>query len=130
MERRDTSHDPHRLGVLSSASKTISEPLVHSTQTAHLSCVKFSTTYKRIELSLEPHHLGRASGASKMIPESMVHLAQKYAPILHRHYHCLQIERSEIPHDSHHLGIPLGASKRISKPMVRSTKTMHRLWYV
>ena len=32
--------DPRHLGVASGASKTISEPMVRSAQTVHLSCVK------------------------------------------------------------------------------------------
>jgi hypothetical protein len=49
------------------------------------------------------------------------------APILHRHWYCLQMERSEIPHDPRVLGVPSGASKTISKPMVCSMQTMHYL---
>jgi hypothetical protein len=48
-----------------------------------------------------------------------------HAPILHRHIHCLQMERREIPHDPCHLGVPSGASKIISEPMERSMQTMH-----
>jgi hypothetical protein len=47
------------------------------------------------------------------------------APILHRHYHCLQTDWSEIPHDPHHLGVPLGASKTIYAPIVHSSQTVH-----
>jgi hypothetical protein len=56
----------------------ISEPMVYSTQTVHLYCVKFSTIYEkgRNELPLEPRHLVVPSGASKMISEPMVRLAQ------------------------------------------------------
>jgi len=39
----EISHDPRHLGVPPGASKTISKTMVRSTQTAHLSCVKFST---------------------------------------------------------------------------------------
>jgi hypothetical protein len=45
-------HDPHHLGLPSGASKTISEPVVRSAQTLHLSCVKISTISKRIESSI------------------------------------------------------------------------------
>ena len=40
---------PRHLGVASGASKTISMPMVHSAQTVHLPCVKFSTISKQIE---------------------------------------------------------------------------------
>ena len=54
----------------------ISESVVRSTQTVHLSCVKISTISKQSKLSLEPRQLGVPSGASKMISEPMVRLAQ------------------------------------------------------
>jgi hypothetical protein len=45
----------------------ISEPMAHSTQTVHLSCIKITPFSKWIEtrLSLEPRHLGVPSGTSK-----------------------------------------------------------------
>jgi hypothetical protein len=54
----------------------ISEPMVHSMQTVHLTSIKISTISKQAKLSLEPHHLGVPSGVPKMIFEQMVHLAQ------------------------------------------------------
>jgi hypothetical protein len=76
MERSGIPHDPCQLGVPSGASKMISEPMVHSTQTVHLSCIKISTVSKQTELSLEPRHLGVPSDASKIISKPMVRLAQ------------------------------------------------------
>ena len=78
MERSEIPHDPHHLRVPSGASKTMSEPIVHSTQTVHLSCVKINTISKQTEneLPLEPRHLVVPSGASKTISEPMVRLAQ------------------------------------------------------
>jgi hypothetical protein len=63
----------------------ISEPLVHSTQTVHLSCVKISTIFKWTELSLEPRYL--PLGASITISEPMVRwckLCTYLAPTLTR----------------------------------------------
>jgi hypothetical protein len=56
----------------------ISEPVVYSTQTIHLSCIKISTIYEkdRNELPHEPRHLALPSSASKMISEPMVCLTQ------------------------------------------------------
>jgi hypothetical protein len=68
--------DPRHLGVPSGASKRIFEPLVRSTQTVHLSCVKISTIPKQTELSLGPRHLRVPLGASKMISKPMARLAQ------------------------------------------------------
>jgi len=85
MERSETPHDPRHQGVPSGVSKMISEPLVRSTQTVQLSCVKISMISKWGELSLEPRHLGAPSGASKAISKPMVRFGAKCAPILHRH---------------------------------------------
>jgi hypothetical protein len=78
MDRNEIPQDPHHLGVPSSASKTISEPTVRSTQTVHLSCIKINTISKwtENECPLVPRHLGVPSGASKMIYEPIVRLAQ------------------------------------------------------
>jgi hypothetical protein len=55
------------LGVPLGAPKMISKPMVRSTQTVHLYCVKISTTSEWTELSLEPHLRWVPSGVSKMI---------------------------------------------------------------
>jgi hypothetical protein len=54
------------------------EPMICSTQSVHLSCVKISNISKknRNELSYEPRHLVVPSSASKMISEPMMRLAQ------------------------------------------------------
>jgi hypothetical protein len=72
MERSEIPNDPSHLVVPSGASKRISKPMVRSTQTVHLTCVKISSISKQTELSLEPHHLGVPSGVSPMISEQMV----------------------------------------------------------
>ena len=51
MERSESPNDPRHQGVPSSASKTISEPMVCSTQTMLLSCVKISTMSERTKTS-------------------------------------------------------------------------------
>jgi hypothetical protein len=58
MERSQIPHDPRDLGVPSGASIMISEPMVCSMHTVHLSWVKISTISKWIKLLLEPRHLG------------------------------------------------------------------------
>jgi hypothetical protein len=102
----------------------ISEPVVRSTLTMHLSCVKICTISKQTVLSLEPRHLVVPSGASKSIFELVVHLAQT-VNLSCTNTNCLQRERSEIPHDPCHLGVPSGASQMIYVPMVRLTQTIH-----
>jgi hypothetical protein len=52
MDRYEILHDPHHLGVPSGASKKISELMVQSGQTMHLSCIKVSTISKQTKMSI------------------------------------------------------------------------------
>ena len=114
MDRNEIPHVPRHLGVPSCASKMISEPMVRSAQTAHLSCVKISTistwTANRARLA-QTGHLGVPSGASKMISNQL--------------YCTDATDPNEISHDPHHVGVPLSVSTTISKPMVCSAQTKH-----
>jgi hypothetical protein len=118
--------EPRHLRVPSGASKTISDPLVRSAQTMHLSCVKISTI---------SNELNQASTWASS-PRSTIGCVQSdfwdygmfstnRAPILNRQKHYLQMGQNEIPHDPRCLGVPLGVSKIISEAMVRSALTMH-----
>jgi hypothetical protein len=49
--------EPHHLGVPSSASKTISEPMARLAQTVHLSCTDTNTVSKRTEMRLQMTHV-------------------------------------------------------------------------
>jgi hypothetical protein len=49
--------DPRHLGVPSGASKMIYEPMVHLTQTEHLSCTNANTVSKHIETRFHMTHL-------------------------------------------------------------------------
>ena len=51
MDQNELPLDPRHLGVLSGASKMISEPMVRLLQTVHLSCVYISTISKRTQSS-------------------------------------------------------------------------------
>jgi hypothetical protein len=51
IDQNKIPHDPRQLRVPFSVSKTISEAVVRSAQTVHLSCVKISTIFKRTESS-------------------------------------------------------------------------------
>jgi hypothetical protein len=87
MERSEIPHHPRYLGVPSSASKMMSEPMVRfdANRAPILRQDEHYLETKQNELSLEPCHVGVPSGASKMIYEVAVHLAQNRAPILHPH---------------------------------------------
>ena len=51
MDRSKIPYDIHHLGVPLGASKLISEHMVHSIQTVHLSCIKISTIYEQTKPS-------------------------------------------------------------------------------
>ena len=51
IDRHEIPHDPCHLGVSSNASKMISEPMLCSVQTVHLSCVKISTILNQTKTS-------------------------------------------------------------------------------
>jgi hypothetical protein len=67
-DRNELLLDPCHLGVQSSASKIISEPMVRSAQTMHLSCIEINTISKwtRASFHFNPRHLGVASAAPKI----------------------------------------------------------------
>jgi hypothetical protein len=52
MDQNEIPDDACNLVVPSAASKMISNHMVRSTQTVHLSCVKFSTISKQTETSI------------------------------------------------------------------------------
>jgi hypothetical protein len=51
MDQNEVLRDPRNLGVPSGLSKMISELMVRSVQTVHLSSIKISTISKRTEMS-------------------------------------------------------------------------------
>jgi hypothetical protein len=104
----------------------ISEHLVRSAQTMHLSCVKISTISNELHQAstwaLSPRStIGRVQ--NDFWAYSM--FSTNRAPILHRHQHYLQMDENEIPHDPLHLCVPSSASKMISEAGVRSAQTVH-----
>jgi hypothetical protein len=118
--------EPRHLEVSSGASNTISEPTVHSTQTAQLSCVKSTTISKRtrtsFHLSLDIYEYRRVCPKQFLSLWYVWHKPCTYiAPTL-------TLSPNETKRDSTrptHLGVPSSASKTISEPMVRSTQTTH-----
>jgi hypothetical protein len=93
MVQNEILHDPHHLRVPLGASKMISEPLVRSSQTMHLSRVKVSTM---------SHELNQASTWASS-PRSTIGCVQNdfwaygifstnHAPTLNRHQHYVQMD--------------------------------------
>jgi hypothetical protein len=56
-DRIELSLEPHHLGVPSGVSKTVSEPMVHFTQTVHLSCTDTNTVSKWSEMRFHMTHV-------------------------------------------------------------------------
>jgi hypothetical protein len=57
MDRNELQRDPRHAGVSSGASKMISEPMVHSVQTMHLSCADINTIPIQTEMSFQMTHI-------------------------------------------------------------------------
>jgi hypothetical protein len=123
--KRDSTW-PSDLGVRSDASKTISEAVVCSAQTVHLSRINISTISNKLT------QVSTWASSPRITIRCIQNnfwaygmFSTNHAPILHWHHHYLQMVQNEILHDPHHLGVPLGASKMISEPLVHSAQTMH-----
>jgi hypothetical protein len=57
MYQNELPLDPRHVGVQLGASKIISELMVRSTQTVHLSCAEINTTSKQTETSFHLTHV-------------------------------------------------------------------------
>ena len=81
IDRIELPLEPLQLGVPSSASKMVSQSMVHPTQTMHLSCTETNTISKQTKAILDDtHHLGVLSGACKLIFKHMVCSIQTLHP--------------------------------------------------
>jgi hypothetical protein len=108
----------------SGGSKMISDPMVRLTQIVHYlpSRLEHLQTDRALTWASSPQSIIGCVQNSFWAGDNF---GANCAPILRRHSHCLQTERSEIPHNPRHLGAPSGASKTISEPILRSMKIMH-----
>jgi hypothetical protein len=125
MDQNEILHDPCPLGVTSSASKMISELMVHSVQTVHLSWIKISIVSKRTEtsfhLSLDTQEYHPAH------PKQFLSLWYVWCKPCTYHAPKLTLSPkgpNEIPHDPRHLGVPSSASKTISVAIVCLVQTV------
>jgi hypothetical protein len=125
----------------------MSEPMLRSTQTVHLSCVKISIISKQIKISF---HLSLVNAPKLTLspkrkkwnskwptsPRSSIGCVQNdvwayvtfdanRSPILCEDTHYIQTNRNELSLQPHHRGVPSGASKTIFEPLVRLAQTVH-----
>jgi hypothetical protein len=106
-------------------SKTISEPMEHSTQVVHLYCTDTNTISKRTETRFHMTLSARSSiGCIQDNFRADGTIDTNCATILRQDYHYLQTESNKLPLEHRHLGESLGASKMISVPMVRSVQAV------
>jgi hypothetical protein len=86
--------------------------VVHSAQTVHLSCVKFKTISKRIEMSFCLIHVTRSTIRSVQNDLwAYGTFGASCAPMLCQDSHYPQIDWNELQLDARHLVVPSGASK-------------------
>jgi hypothetical protein len=82
MDSNEIPHDPGHLANPSGASKTISDPMVRSTQTMHLSSTNTVTKIIRNEIPQDQRHLRDALCASNNDIRAYGMIETKHAPIL------------------------------------------------
>jgi hypothetical protein len=124
-DRNKVPRDARRLWVPSGASKTISEHMVRSAQTVHLSRVKISTISKQTKWASNlACHLAVPLGGQKRFL-SLWYIWRKPCTYLVSTLTPSPNGPKQDSHDPSHLGVPLGASKMVSDPIVCSAQTMH-----
>jgi hypothetical protein len=119
--------EPRHLGVPSSASKTISMPMVCSVQTVHLSCTNINAVSKRTKMRFHTTHV--TYEFHRVCPQQFIsiwYLQCKPCNYLVPRLALSSNRPNRAPPDPRHLGVPLGASNTISEPMVRLKQTMHQ----
>jgi hypothetical protein len=126
MDSNKLQLEPHHLGVSSGASKMISEPMVHTSQTVHLYCIDSNTVSRRTETRFHMTHSPRSSiGCVQHDFRANGTFNTNRAPFLRQDYHYLQTDSNKLPLEPHHLGVPSGACNTTFEPMVHSTQIAH-----
>jgi hypothetical protein len=125
MDRNEIRHDPRHLGVPSGASKMVSEPMIRSAQTVHLSYTNTISISKWTEMRFHMTHVTwQFHHVHPKRFSSLWYFRRKPCTFLASDYHYFQIDGNELPLQPRHLGVASGASKTISKPMVHLVQTM------
>jgi hypothetical protein len=121
-DRNEILHDPGHPGVVSGVSKAIFEPVVRSTQTEHLPCIKNSTNSKRTKTNIHFSlvNLEVPSGAFKIISEPTVRLAQTVQLSYTDTNTVSKRTKMRFHMTPHHPGVLSGVSKMIFEPVVCS----------
>jgi hypothetical protein len=118
--------DPRHTRVPSSASKTISEPMVHLAQTMHLSCTETNTISKRIEARFYMTHI--TMDFHQVSPKWFLRLWYVWCKLWIYLAPRLTHSPNGPKRDSngpHHLGVLSHTSKMISELIVHSAQTVN-----
>jgi hypothetical protein len=118
--------EPRHLGVLSGASKMISEPMVRLAQTVHLYYTDTNTVSKRTETRFHmTHSLTSSIGCVQDDFLSDGTFDTNRAPFLQCDYRYRQTDSNKLPLEPRHLRVSSGASKMSSDPMVCLAQIVH-----
>jgi hypothetical protein len=118
--------EPCHLGVPSSASITISMPMVCSVQTVHLSCTDTNTISKWTKMRFHTTHVTYEFHRVRLkLCMSLWYVQCKPCTYLASRIALSPNGPNRAPLDPRHLGVPSGASRKIYEPMVRLTQTEH-----
>jgi hypothetical protein len=125
-DRSELSLEPCHLGAPSSASKTISMPMVFSVQTVHLSCTDTNTVSKWTKMRIHTTHVTyEFHRVRPTLFMSLWYIQCKLCTHLASRLALSPNRPNRAPPDTRHLGLPSGASKTIYGPMVRLTQIEH-----
>jgi hypothetical protein len=118
--------EPHHQGVSSGASKTISEPIVHSVQTVPLYCTDTNIVSKRTKTRF---HMTQSPWISIVCVQHDFRPDGTFntncAPFFRQDYHYLQTDSNKLPLDPRLLEVSSGVSKMIFEAIVHWAQTVH-----
>jgi hypothetical protein len=124
--RTELPLEPCHLGVLSSASKMISMPMVCSVQTMHRCCTDTNTISKWTKMRFHTTHVTYEIHQVRLkLCMSLWYVQCKPCTYLASRLALSPNGPNRAPPDPRHLGVPSGASKTIYEPMVCSVQTVH-----
>jgi hypothetical protein len=125
MDRNELPLDPRHIGVTSSASKIIFEPMVHSKPcTYFMSRLILSQNIPKLA-STWPMPCRSTIGWVQNDFQAYGRLGANRAPILHQHLHYLLMDQHELSLNPFPLGVPSVAPKMIFEPIARSMQTLY-----
>jgi hypothetical protein len=126
IEQKEIPHDPCHLGVSSDRSKTISEVVVRSAQTVHLSCVKIITIFERTKSSF---HFSLVTYEYHCVHQKrflcLWYVRRKPCTYLASRLALYEMNWVKHPVDLCYLGVLSCASQMISESIVCLAQTVH-----